>query len=92
MHIHVVLTGPPRVVLGRARLDLSLPADSCTRETFLAALAAAEPRLARYLAETGELSTTPFRLLLDDRLLEPGAAIPDGATVTVLYAVAGGSC
>ncbi len=90
MHIHVVLTGPPRVVLGRPRVDLSLPADSCTREVFLAALVAAEPRLARYLADASGQSAAPFRLLLDNQLLEPGAPIADGATITLLYAVAGG--
>ena len=72
-------------------LDLSLPGDSCTREVFLAALAAAEPRIAPYVAEAGAKPASPFRLLLDDHPLEPGAAIPDGATVTLLYAIAGGS-
>jgi hypothetical protein len=91
MRVRVVLTGPPRVVLGRPILDLSLPAESCSREEFLSALATAEPRIACYLADAGAKPASPFRLLLDDRLLEPGAAIPDGVTVTLLYAVAGGS-
>lgn len=91
MRIHIVLTGPPRVVLGRPRLDLWLPAESCTREELLSTLAAVEPRIARYLADAGAQPASPFRLLLEDHLLEPGAVIPDNAAVTLLYAVAGGS-
>ncbi len=90
MQIRVVLTGPPRVVLGRPELELSLPGDSCTREAFLSALAAVEPRIAHYLANAGAQPSSPFRLLLGDRLLEPDAPIPDGAALTLLYAVAGG--
>lgn len=64
MQIRVLLTGPPRVVLGRPRLELSLPGDSCTRDEFLAALAAAEPRIAAYVADAGAKPASPFRLLL----------------------------
>ncbi len=91
MKIHVVLTGPPKVILGRAALDVCLPGEACTREAFLAALAAAEPRIARYVADAGAQPASPFRLLIEGRLLEPGVPIPDGATLTLLYAVAGGS-
>ncbi len=91
MQIRVRLTGPPRVVLGRPVIDLALPAETCTREAFLSALAAAEPRIAPYLADARGQPASPYRLLLADQILEPGARIPNGATVTLLYAVAGGS-
>jgi len=41
MLIHVALTGPPRVVLGRSAVDLALPGGSCTLADLLDALAAA---------------------------------------------------
>ncbi len=91
MQIHVVLTGPPRVVLGRATVDLLLPTDTCTFEECMSALAAAEPRIAGYLRRVGGTSGSPFRPLLQDQPLEPGSPIPDGAVVTLLYAIAGGS-
>jgi len=90
MLIHVALTGPPRVVLGRSTMDLTLPGESCTLADLLDALAAAEPRITRYLrGEDGGLPAS-LRPLLNDTLLEPATPIPDGATVTLLYAVAGG--
>ncbi len=91
MRIRVVLTGPPKVILGRGTRELSLPGDSCTREALLSALAGAEPRIARYLTDNGGQPASPFRLLLSDQIIESGAVIPNGATVTLLYAVAGGS-
>ena len=90
MRIQVVLTGPPRVVLDRSAVDLVLPLETCTLEELLDALADAEPRIARYLPREAEPPTGPLRPLLQDQLLEPGSPIPDGATVTLLYAMAGG--
>jgi len=90
MLIHVALTGPPRVVLGRSAMDLALPGGSCTLADLLAALAAAEPRIARYLRGEDGRPPASLRPMLNDTLLEPGTSIPDGATVTLLYAVAGG--
>lgn len=91
MRIHVALTGPPRVVLGQPTVALDLPGATSTPEDLLAALADAEPRIARYLRGEDGQPPAPLRPLLDDHLLEPGIPIPDGATVTLLYAVAGGS-
>lgn len=91
MQIRVVLTGPPRVVLGRATVDVVLPLDTCTFEEFMGALAAAEPRIAGYLRRVDGTSGSPFRPLVQDQPLEPGIPIPDGAVVTLLYAIAGGS-
>lgn len=91
MQIHVILTGPPRVVLGRAAVDLVLPLDTCTFEEFMGALATAEPRIAGYLRRVDGTSGSPIRPLLQDQPLEPGSPIPDGAVVTLLYAIAGGS-
>ena len=91
MWIHVALTGPPRVVLGRPTIDLNLPGPACTLVELLAALAAAEPRIANYLQGEDGRPAASLRPLFDDHLLEPGTPIPDGATVTLLYAVAGGS-
>ena len=90
MHIRVVLTGPPRVVLGRSVVDLELPKASCTLDEVLTGLADAEPRIARYLQGENGLPSSVFRSLMDERLIEPGTHIRDGATVTLMYAVAGG--
>ena len=90
MHIRVVLTGPPRVVLGRSTVDLELPTPSCTLDEVLAGLADAEPRIARYLQGEDGLPFSFLRSLLNERLPEPGTRILDGATVTLMYAVAGG--
>jgi len=87
----VVLTGPPRVVLGRSVVELILPLRTCTLEELLGALARAEPRIARYLGGEDRLPAAPLRPLLQDQLLEPGSRIPDGSVVTLLYAMAGGS-
>jgi hypothetical protein len=70
---------------------LVLPLDTCTFEEFMSALAAAEPRIAGYLRRVDGTSVSPFRPLLQDQPLEPGSPIPDGAVVTLLYAIAGGS-
>jgi sulfur transfer ThiS family protein len=78
------------VILARSAVDLDLPGASCTLEGLLAALAAAEPRIARYLRGEDGRAPTSLRPLLNDQLLEPSTPIPDGATVTFLYAVAGG--
>ena len=91
MLIHIALTGPPRVVLGRPTFDLNLPGPGCTLADLLAALADAEPRIARYLRGEDGRPPSSLRPLLDDDLLEPDVLIPDGATVTLLYAIAGGS-
>ena len=91
MLIHIILTGPPRVVLGRPALNLDLPGATCTLGDLLAALADAEPRIARYLRGEEGQPPAPLRPLLNDHLLEPGTIIPDGATVTLLYALAGGT-
>ncbi|HSB72303.1 MAG TPA: hypothetical protein VLH58_06380 [Candidatus Methylomirabilis sp.] len=91
MLIHVALTGPPRVVLGRATIDITLPGPACRLEDLLAGLAVAEPRIARYLRAEDGRPPASLRPLLDDRLLDPRTPIPDGATVTLLHAVAGGS-
>ncbi len=90
MRIHVTLTGPPRVLLGRSVVDLTLPLETCTLEQLLTALADAEPRLARYLQGEEGRPAISLRPLLNDQLLEPGTRIPDDATVMLLYAVAGG--
>ncbi len=90
MRIQIALTGPPRVVLGRSMVDLHLPIEACTLEELVHTLAGAEPRIAKYLQAEAGLPPIPFRALLDDQLLEPGRMIPDGATVTLLYATAGG--
>ena len=91
MRIHVALTGPARVVLGRPTIDLNLPGPACTLVELLAALADAEPRIARYLQGEDGRPPASLRPLLNDHLLESGTPIPDGATVTLLYAVVGGS-
>lgn len=86
----MILTGPARVLLGRAAVELLLPLERCGVEDLLDALAHAEPRIAPYLrGDDGRLAPS-LRPLLDDRLLEAGEPIPDGGTVTLLYAVAGG--
>ena len=90
MRVQVVLTGPPRVVLGRAAVELGLPLDTCTLDQLLDALARAEPRIASYLRAGDGLLPPSLRPLLNDHLLEPAARIPDGSVVTLLYAVAGG--
>jgi hypothetical protein len=90
MRIQIALTGPPRVVLGRPLVDLALPRETCTLEELLEALADAEPRIARYIRREAGPPLAPFRPLLHDRPLEPGSPIPDGAAVTLLYAIAGG--
>jgi len=82
--------GPPRVVLGRPTVDVDLSRSTCTLADVLAALAAVEPRLARYLSSADGVPPPAFRPLLDDRFLPHDTPIPDGATVTLLYAVAGG--
>jgi hypothetical protein len=91
MQVRVALTGPPRVVLGRSAVDLVLPGPNCTLEELLTRLADAEPRIARYLRGADGSLPVFIRPLRDERPLEPGASIPDGATVTLLYAVAGGA-
>jgi len=90
MRIHVVLTGPPRVVLGRSAVDVDCPGTACTLADVLAALVDVEPHLARYFASAGGIPPPAFRPLLRDRVLPQDTPIPDGATVTLLYAVAGG--
>ncbi len=90
MRVQIALTGPPRVVLGRSAVDLVLPGEICRLEELLHALADAEPRLARYFRREAGLPPVSLRALLDDQPLEPGDPIPDGATVTLLYAIAGG--
>jgi hypothetical protein len=91
VRVQVILTGPPRVVLGRSAVDLVLPLEACTLGEILKALAEAEPRIARYLYREDGLPAAPLRPLLRDVPIEPGNLIPDGAVVTLLYAVAGGS-
>jgi hypothetical protein len=78
------------VVLGRTTVDLELPKPSCSLDDVLAGLADAEPRIVRYLRGEDGLPSTFLRSLLNERLLEPGTPILDGATVTLMYAVAGG--
>lgn len=90
VRVHIVLTGSPRVVLGRPAVDLDLPGQHCTLEEVLVALATAEPSIARYLRGGAGLLPSFLRPLLDDRPLELQSPIPDGATVTLLHAVAGG--
>jgi hypothetical protein len=90
MQLRVALTGPPRVVLGRSTVDLTVPGDACTLEQVLKRLADAEPRIARYLQGAEGQPPAYLRPLLNDRLLEPAASIPDGATLTLVYATAGG--
>ena len=90
MRIQVTLTGPPRVVLGRSVVDLVLPRETCTLGELLDALADAEPRIARYLRCEAGLPPALLKPLVQDQLLEPGNPIPDGAVVTLLYAIAGG--
>ena len=77
--------------LGRPVMELDLPRVKFTLAELLAALAEAEPRIARYLR--GDDGQPPFSLrpLLSDHLLEPDTPIPDGVTVTLLYAMAGGT-
>ena len=79
------------MVLGRPTIDLDLPSVSCTLADLIVALADAEPRIARYLRGEDGRPPASLRPLLHDRLLEPNAPIPDGATVTFLYALAGGN-
>ncbi len=90
MRIQIALTGPPRVVLGRSVVDLTLPRETCTVEELLSALADAEPRIARYFRREAGVLPIPLRALLDDQPLELGSPITDGSTVTLLYAVVGG--
>lgn len=90
VRVQVSLTGPPRVILGRSVVEVVLPLPTCTLEELLAALADAEPRVAPYLRGEDGLPPVSLRPLLCDQVLEPGSRIPDGATVTLLYAVAGG--
>ena len=91
MRIHVALTGPPRVILARSAVGLDLPGATCTLADLLSALAEAEPRIARYLRGDDGQPPSSLRPLLNDRLLEPDTPIPDGSTVTLLYAIAGGT-
>jgi molybdopterin converting factor small subunit len=91
VQIHIALTGPPRVILGRSAVDLDLHGAVCTLEDLLAALADAEPRIARYFQGENGQPPASLRPLLNDHLLEPGTPIPDGATVTFLYTMAGGT-
>ncbi len=90
MRIHIVLTGPPRVLLGRSTVDLDLPGTACTLRDLLGALVEAEPRLTQYFSRANSVPPPVFRALLHDRVIPPQKPIPDGATVTLLYAVAGG--
>ena len=90
MMIQVALTGPPRVILGRPAVNIHLPRETCTLQELLDAMADAEPRIARYLRYEGGLPSVPLRVLLQDQLLQPGSPIPDGASVTLLYAIVGG--
>ena len=90
MRIQVTLTGPPRVLLGRPVVDLILPRETCTLEELLSALADAEPRTARYFRGGAGTAPIPLRALLAEQPLDPGSPIPDGATVTLLYAIVGG--
>ena len=90
MRIQVAVTGPPRVVLGRAAVDLLVPGEACTLEELLNALAGAEPRIARYLRGEDGRPASSLRVLLNHGPLDPASRIPDGAVVTLLYAVAGG--
>lgn len=90
MRVQVVLTGPPRVLLGRSVVEVVLPGDWCTLEDLVHALVQAEPRIARYLrGDDGRLAPS-LRPLRHDRLLEPEEPIPHAATITLLYAIAGG--
>ncbi len=88
MQVRVMLTGPPRVVLGRTSVDLTLPGEACSLDDILACLAVTEQRIARYLHADGHPS--PFRMLVNDRVVDGTAVISDGATLTLVYAVAGG--
>ena len=90
MRVQVVLTGPPRVILGRATVELDLPPDTCTLGQLLDALSRAEPRIASYLRGGDGLPSASFRALLGDQLLQTAEPIPDGGVVTLLYAIAGG--
>ena len=78
------------MILGRALVNVLLPREACTLEELLDTLADAEPRIAPYLRSGGGLPAAPFRPLLHDQMLEPGSPIPDGALVTLLYAIGGG--
>ncbi len=89
MQVRVLLTGPPRVILGRAAVDLVIPGETCLFRDVLACLAAKEPRIAGYF-DDGAYSHA-FRPVVNDSLLDPAAVIPDGATLTLVYAVAGGT-
>ncbi len=71
-------------------VDLDLSDSTCTLSDLVAGLVHVEPRLARYFAGADGLPPPTFRALLHDRLIAPDTPIPDGATVTLLYAVAGG--
>jgi hypothetical protein len=70
-------------------VDLDLSASPCTLTDVLAALVNAEPRLARYLSSADGVPPPALRPLLDDRVIPPDTLLPNGATVTLLYAVAG---
>ena len=71
-------------------MDVDLSGSICTLVDVLTALVAVEPRLARYFSNADGLPPPAFRPLLHDRFLPHDTPIPDGATVTLLYAVAGG--
>ena len=90
MRIRVVLTGPPQVVLGRSAVDLDRPGFTCTLADVPAGLVDTHPRLARYFSSVDGLPPPAFRPLLCDRVILPDTPIPDGGTLTLLYAVAGG--
>ncbi len=89
MQVRVLLTGPPRVLLGRAAVNLALPGQACSLRDILAGLAATEPRIARYFQDG--VDSQELRPILNDRVLDAAAVIPDGATLTLVYAVAGGT-
>ncbi len=91
VQVRVALTGPPRVVLGRSVVDLTVPGEVCTADDILARLADVEPRIARYLQDADGHPPAFLRLLVNDQLLDRGAPIRDGGIVTLAYAVAGGS-
>ncbi len=79
------------MILGRVTVELGLPLETCTLDQLLDALAQAEPRIASYLRGGDGFLPPSLRPLLNDHLLEPAEPIPDGGTVTFLYAIAGGS-
>ena len=62
--------------LGRPVMDLDLPRVKFTLAELLAALAEAEPRIARYLRGDDGQPPSSLRPLLNDHLLEPDTPIP----------------